>query len=96
MSQSSILASEPAVILPLSINRQKVFVVENRTLLTKDKCRIILDLVWANDETAALITDPVTKELSLDLDRIVNSEIVTQIYQFTLGQRQTLSQPATE
>jgi len=78
-----------------SISRQKLFIIENSGILTKDKCKYILDIIISNDESESIIETNISKELSINLDKIKSPIIINQIYEYINSQRHILSQPIT-
>lgn len=80
-----------------SLQRQKTFIIDNASNLSRDIKLVILSLVMM-EVGAQVATDvgSVSKEVNIDLDEVgkCNEEVLAHIYNIICAHREQLNQPS--
>lgn len=79
----------------LSISQQKAFIIENAGILNRETKIAILSIVMMEIGPSVIMETGGAKEVDINLDdvNIINSEVITHIYNIVLTRRESLSQP---
>ncbi|MFA6165761.1 MAG: hypothetical protein WC700_04035 [Gemmatimonadaceae bacterium] len=94
---TAVAAKKPTTTMTPSIEAQKLFIIDNATLLDTKTKKAILSLVMMEIGPGVFLnTLTEQKEVNINLDLVAeaNSEVLTGIYNIVHARRELLNQPA--